>query len=148
MAFGIAVVVLTAALLVAAYFTFRDQGVPSKHEVAREFDPEECARFILGSLPAESRERLGERGARELVTYILDYMKMSGAIANGDSSELSPERPVVLGGATSTAYLVERAESAGLQVSGHEASIAMEASVEYLRRIGAVGPLAEPEGER
>ncbi len=140
MAFVVAVVVLIGVLAVAAYFVFRLQSVPSKHEVAKEVDTDEWARAIMEALPEESRERLGSSGAARVVSYVLDCMKMSGAVANGDDGEISPTRAVVLGGATSVEYVLERAAAAGLELTSREALIAVEASVEYLARIGAIGP--------
>lgn len=148
MVFVVAVAVLIVVLAVAAYFVLRDQATPSKHEVAREFDPKECARTILEALPPESRERLGTRGAIEVVSYLLDYVKLAGAVANGEGSEPSPDVTVILGGVTSAGYVVERASAAGLEVSSAEALIAMEAAVEYLARIGAIGPTVETEEGR
>jgi hypothetical protein len=148
MAFFVGVVILVLVLSVAAYFVLRDQAIPSKHEVAREFDPAECARSILEALPPDSRQRLGTRGALEVVSYVLDYIKLAGAVANGADTELSPERTVILGGATSAEYLVERASASGLEVSSAEALAAMEASIEYLARIGAIGPTVKSEESR
>lgn len=148
MAFLVAVGVLIIALAVAAYFVLREQALPSKHEVATEFDPDACARAIFEALPQESRERLGYEGALQVVSYILDYMKLAGAVADGEDSEPTPEATIVLGGATSAGYLVDRATAAGVEMTAAEALTAVEASVAYLARIGATGPSITTEESR
>ncbi|MER3396564.1 MAG: hypothetical protein C4318_04065 [Acidimicrobiia bacterium] len=140
MAFVFAVVALVVVLGVAAYFVAREQSLPSKHEVAKEFDPEQCALEIFEALSAEGKERLGLSGAREIVSWVFDYMKLAGAVANGDDSVPGPRTTVVLGSATSVQYIVERADGAGLEVSSSDALAAVGATIEYLSRIGAIGP--------
>lgn len=142
--FFLAVALTIVVMAVVAAYVFRDQARPSKHQVARTFDPDACARRISEALPDAARAGLGQAGTAALVGFVLDYMKLAGSVANGDGSDDGPERTVILGGPASIQYMVGRARAAGIELDARSAQTALEAAVGYLAEIGAVGP--RPEG--
>jgi hypothetical protein len=142
MALVVVCIVVLAVMVAIARVVFREQGRPSKHEVARYFDRDVCAARILSSLSQRAQGPVGNGDAMQLVGFVLDYMKLAGSVANGDANDEASERMIVLGGAASVEYLLERARGVGLDLDADDAQRVLSAVVEYLAEIGAIGPQA------
>lgn len=107
------------------------------------FDPDEAVEYVANHLPFEVSAQLSYDEVRRLLDWHLDYIRMKGLSANGSTPSITS--PVVVGGAEALRYVLDRATAAGFEVSGTEVHAVLEAQMDYLEAIGAVGPAAPPD---
>lgn len=107
------------------------------------FDTEEAVEYVANHLPFDVSAQLSYDDVRRLLDWHLDYIRSKGLSANGSTPTIST--PVVVGGAEALRFVLDRAVQAGLDVTGTEVHAVLEAQMEYLEAIGAVGPAAPPD---
>lgn len=107
------------------------------------FDPDEAVEYVANHLPFEVSSQLSYDDVRQILAWNLDYIRGKGLSANGSTPSITT--PVVVGGAEALSYVMERAEDAGMQLSGTQIHAVLETQMAYLEAIGAVGPAAPPD---
>jgi hypothetical protein len=108
------------------------------------FDLDEAVEFVADHLPFEVSAQLSHDDVRQLLRWHLDYFRTRGVTGNGDSTS-APTGPVVMGGAETVEYVLERAGQAGLEVTASQVHAVVEAQLLYLRSIGAVQSYEPPD---
>ena len=109
------------------------------------FDLETAVTYVADHLPFEVSSQLSHDDVRQLIRWHLDYFRIRGVSANGDTDEITAA-PVVVGGSETVDYLLGRARDAGLEVDAPQVHAVVEWQMSYLRSIGAIGPPAEEPG--
>jgi hypothetical protein len=80
---------------------------------------------------------------RRILEFQLEYFQRRGVTGNGSSAH--PPGDVVVGGAETVDYILERARLTGEEYLPEQVHAVVETQLAYLREIGAVGPpAAEP----
>lgn len=103
------------------------------------FDLEEAVDWVAAHLPFEVTAELSHDDVRRIMRWNLDYFRTRGVSSNGSTSAtLSAD--VVVGGAETVDFALTQAQQAGLGYSAAQVHAVLDAQMQYLEAIGAVGP--------
>lgn len=131
------VVVVAIALIAVGGVTARLAGSPP----TSVFQLEEAVQFVAERLPDELTARLSYDDVRTLIGWHLDYLRAKGVAGVSDHDlEAMPPGPIVTADDEAVAYVLGRAEEAGVDLDDVEVVEVLEAELDYLRVIGAIGP--------
>jgi len=107
------------------------------------FDPDEAVAWVAEHLPFEVSAELSHTDVRRIIDWNLEYFRSKGVSANGSGPHV--EGPVVVGGAETVAYVLGRSQATGEAYTAAQVHAVLDAQMEYLYSIGAIGPEAPPE---
>jgi hypothetical protein len=107
------------------------------------FDLEEAVEWVAGHVPFEVAAELSHADVREIFRWHLQYFRIRGVSADGETAQ-GPVLPVVVGGEDAVDYVLARAEQAGRDLDPDHVRTVLEVQMAYLSSIGAVGPPARP----
>lgn len=107
------------------------------------FDPDEAVEWVANHLPYEVGAELTHDDVRRIIGWNLEFFRSKGLSGNGSS--LHVETPLVIGGAETVAYVLQKAVSAGADYRPDHVHAVLEAQMSYLEAIGAIGPEAPPD---
>ncbi|MGH9154636.1 MAG: hypothetical protein ACRD1K_02005 [Acidimicrobiales bacterium] len=110
------------------------------------FELEEAVDWVADHLPFEVSAVLSHDDVRRIIDWNLEFFRLKGVSGNGHSP--APTGPVVVGGAETVEYVLVRAEAAGTPYTPPQVHAVLDAQMEYLEAIGAIGPEAPPEESR
>ena len=132
---ALAVVFAVAAVVVGREARRLDAEPP--HPV---FDPDEAVEWVANHLPFEVSAVLSHDDVRQILDWNLQYFRSKGVSGNGSTPHL--DTPIVVGGAETVAYVLDRAAAAGNDFTPEQVHAVLDAQMSYLEAIGAVGPEA------
>jgi hypothetical protein len=140
--------VIVVYLLVALAVVFAVAAVVVGREARRldaepprpVFDPDEAVEWVANHLPFEVSAVLSHDDVRQILDWNLQYFRSKGVSGNGSTPHL--EGPIVVGGAETVAYVLDRASAAGSDFTPEQVHAVLDAQMSYLEAIGAVGPEA------
>jgi hypothetical protein len=99
--------------------------------------------WIADRLPPEVSAQISYEDVRDLVTWHLEMLEEDGVRQTADpDSDL-----VIVEDQGTIAALVDRAFDQGRAIDATQVRAVLDGELAYLRAIGAVGPLADPERE-
>jgi hypothetical protein len=104
-------------------------------------DIDSLTSWVLSHLPRAIAGSLDADDIRRIVTWHLDFVRSKRASTNGNASK--PARHVIVAGAETAEYVLERASAEGLSYTPAQVHAVLDAQVAYLESIGA----AEQPGE-
>lgn len=108
------------------------------------FDLDQAVGWVADRLPDEVTAQLSYDDVGDLLGWHLDYLEAKGVAADG-SAGTPVAGPAVAADDEAVAYVLARAEEAGLEVTDDEVVEVVEAAEAYLVAIGAVGrPVPAP----
>ena len=107
------------------------------------FDLDEAVAWVAEHLPFEVTAVLSHHDVRQIIDWNLEFFRLKGVSGNGHSP--APAGPVVVGGAETVDYVLARAQAAGTPYTPSQVHAVLDAQMEYLEAIGAIGPEAPPE---
>jgi hypothetical protein len=140
--------VIVVWLLVALAIVFAVAAVVVGREARRldaepprpVFDPDEAVEWVANHLPFDVSAVLSHDDVRQILDWNLQYFRSKGVSGNGSTPHL--DAPIVVGGAETVAYVLDRAASAGSEFTPEQVHAVLDAQMSYLEAIGAVGPEA------
>jgi hypothetical protein len=140
--------VIVVYLLVALAIVFAVAAVVVGREARRldaepprpVFDPDEAVEWVANHLPFEVSAVLSHDDVRRILDWNLQYFRSKGVSGNGSTPHL--DAPIVVGGAETVAYVLERAAQTGSDFTPEQVHAVLDAQMSYLDAIGAVGPEA------
>jgi hypothetical protein len=146
-------VVLTVLVVVAIGLVAVGRTTASLAEAPPRvvFDLEDAVVFVGDAVPFEVSAQLSYDDVRELLGWYLDYLEAKGVAAEAealalaaDAGEAAPgpvggEAPIVADDDEEVAYVLGRAEEAGLEADDVAVHEVIAAANVYLEAIGAVG---------
>jgi hypothetical protein len=143
--------VTVAYILVALALTFAIAAAVVGREARRldaepprpVFDPDEAVEWVANHLPFEIGAELSHDDVRRIVAWNLEFFRSKGLSGNGSSLQM--ETPLVIGGAETVAFVLQRAAAAGAAYRPDHVHAVLEAQMSYLEAIGAIGPEAPPD---
>lgn len=106
------------------------------------FDLEDAVEWVADHLPFEVTAVLSHDDVRQIIDWNLEYFRLKGVSGNGHSP--LGAGPVIVGGAETVDYVLTRAQAAGLSFSPVHVHAVLDAQMDYLEVIGAIGPEASP----
>ena len=140
------VLVIVAAVLVAALVataatvtrqTERRRPPTQRRAQRRRAVDQDVVSWVTRHLPFEVSERLSEQDVRQIIDWNLEYFRSRTTSGNGHSA--SVEAPIVVAGAETVDYVLERAGAVGTSYTPAQVHAVLAAQMSYLESIGAVG---------
>ena len=135
-----ALVVLGLSCAIAAWFVIREAGRMAMEPPPPVFGPEEAYDWVVAHVPDVVAATLTPDDVRRILDFQLEYFQRKGVTGNGSSA--NPPGDVVVGGAETVDYILERARNSGEAYLPEQVHAVIETQLAYLREIGAVGPRA------
>ncbi len=142
MALVTALLVIGIACAIAAWFVVREAGRMAAEPPPPVFDPEEAYEWVVEHLPEIVAATLTPDDVHRILGFQLEFFQRKGVTGNGSSSH--PPGDVIVGGAETVDYILERARVTGDEYLPEQVHAVIETQLAYLRAIGAIGP---PAGE-
>jgi len=130
----IALVVVAIALVSVGRVTAELAASPPQSY----FDIDEAVTFVADLLPAEATASLSYDDVRSIIEWHLEYLEAKGVAHHGEPVE-SPAGPLVADEDDGVAFVLGRAEAAGLEVSDVDVVHVLDGERAYLQAIGAIG---------
>jgi hypothetical protein len=141
------IVFVVVIALIAAGIAYLIVGRESRtHDLSATpvlFDVDSAVAWMADQLPASMQAELKYEDVRSVVEWNIEFMKARGVIANGHKPISTG--PIVVGGAESAEYILQKAVESGLEISAEQVHAILEAQVAYLEHIGAVGYPAQDD---
>lgn len=134
-----AVVIFAIAAAFVGTETFRLGHTPQ----AAIFDLDEAVDLVADGLPAESQARLTYDEVRALLRATLDHLASKGLSAwPGAEPSADGAQAVVVADDDAVAVVLGAAEAQGIEVDDEDVFRVITLLLDYLDRIGALGPRA------
>lgn len=108
------------------------------------FDLDEAVDWVADNLPFEVSAELSHADVRQIIDWNLEFFRTKGVSGNGHSPEPT-DGPIVVGGAETVDYVLAKAASIGAGYTAPQVHAVLDAQMEYLEVIGAIGPEAPPD---
>jgi hypothetical protein len=133
-----AVLALAVVFVIAAVVVGREARRLAGQPPRPTLDLNEAVQWVARHLPFDVSAELSYDDVRRIIDWHLEYLRIRGVSSNGSSGR--PQGPVVVGGAETVDYVLERAEAVGSPYTATQVHAVLEAQMAYLESIGAVGP--------
>jgi hypothetical protein len=138
-----AMLVTGVACAIAAWFVIREAGRMASEPPPPVFDMEEAYEWVVENVPDVVAATLTPADVRRILDFQLEFFQRKGVAGNGSSSH--PPGDVIVGGAETVEYILDRAAATGETYLPEQVHAVIETQLAYLREIGAVGPESGPE---
>ncbi|MEY2460111.1 MAG: hypothetical protein QOG30_1941 [Acidimicrobiaceae bacterium] len=135
----VAALVVVAALLVvviALVAVGRESFTLGAQPKQAHFDLEEAVEFVADRLPDEVTAVLTYDDVRSILRWHLEYLRDRGVPVRRDQTEGGP---VVVEDDEGVAWVLGKADDAGLEVTDADVAIVLEVELAYFDAIGAIG---------
>lgn len=109
------------------------------------FDEDEVFDWVVEHLPDIVAATLTTKDVARILDFQVELFARRGVSVNRESA--TPEGPVVVGGAETVEYIVDRCADTGEEYLPEQVLGVIETQAGYLRAIGAVGTQALPDEE-
>ncbi len=137
------VLVIAIVLVIAAAVIGREARRLDAVPPRPVFDLDEAVGWVADHLPFEVSAVLSHDEVRQVIDWNLEFFRSRGPTGNGSGPRTDGR--IVVGGAETVDFVLDRARSAGLDISPRQAHAVLDAQLGYLRAIQAIGPEAPPE---
>jgi len=139
----IALLVIGLACAIAAWFVIREAGRMAAEPAPPVFDMEEAYDWVVQHVPDDVAASLTPEDVRRILDFQLEFFQRRGVSGNGSSAH--PPGDVVVGGTETVDYILHRASATGESYLPEQVHAVIQTQIEYLRAIGAVGPVADAD---
>ena len=139
----VGMVVVGLVIAIAAVVVVREAGRLAKEPPPALFDLEEAYEWVVEHVPDDVAATLTPDDVRQILDLQVEFFKRKGVSGNGSSGQ--PAGSVVIGGAETVDYIIERATATGDAYLPEQVHAVLETQLSYLRAIGAIGPSAGPD---
>ena len=134
---------VAAVFAIAAIVIGREARRLAAEPVRRTFDFEEAVTWVCDHVSDDVAAVLTPDDVRQILDWHLEYFRLKGVSGNGSGPHV--EGPVVVTGAETVGFVLERAEQAGTPFTPAQVHAVLDAQMGYLTEIGAVGSIADPD---
>jgi hypothetical protein len=143
-------VVVGLVVGIAAFVVAREAGRVARKPPPALYDFEDAFDWVVEHVPDDVAATLTPDDVRRILDFQVEFFKRKGVSANG--SVAYPSGTVVIGGAETVDYILERCAATGEAYLPEQVHGVVETQLSYLRIIGAIGPAVGPdardEGDR
>jgi hypothetical protein len=136
-------VVVGIACAIAAWFVIREAGRLAAEPPPPVFDMDEAFEWVVAHIPDIVAATLTSDDVRRILDFQLEFFQRKGVAGNGSSAH--PPGDVIVGGAETVDYIVDRSAATGEEYLPEQVHAVIETQLAYLRAIGAVGDAARPD---
>ena len=137
-ALGIAAVFAIAAIVIG-----REARRLAALPVQRSFNFEDAVTWVCDHVSEDVAAVLTPDDVRQILDWHLEYFRLKGVSGNGSGPQV--DGPVVVTGAETVGFVLQRAEEAGSAYTPEQVHAVLDAQMGYLTEIGAVGQLVDPD---
>jgi hypothetical protein len=130
-------VVIGLACAIGAWFVAREAGRLSAEPPPPVFDIEEAYDWVVENLPDIVAATLTPEDVRRILDFQIEFLQRKGVTGNGSSVHTPGD--VVVGGAETVDYIVERSRATGEEYLPEQVYAVIDTQLAYMRAIGAVG---------
>jgi hypothetical protein len=141
--FVVGMIVVGLVVAIAAIFVVREASRLAQEPPPPVFDLEEAFEWVVAHVPDDAAATLTPDDVRRILELQVEFFQRKGVSGNGSSRE--PVGSVVIGGAETVDYIIDRAAAAGEEYLPEQVHAVIETQLSYLRAIGAIGPPAGPD---
>jgi hypothetical protein len=106
------------------------------------FDLDEAVEFVAEHLPRSVTARLSYDEVRQLLAWHLEYLTARGVPRTREAASSNGSDSVVIDEEEPVAYVLMRAEAAGVDADADDVVAVLDAETAYFTAIGAIGPEA------
>jgi hypothetical protein len=138
-----AVIAVLVVFAIAAFVVGREARRLDAVPPRPVFDMDEAVAWVADHLPFEISAVLSHSDVRNIIDWNLEYFRSKGVSGNGSSPHL--EGQVVVGGAETVDWVLDRASKVGTSYTAAQVHAVLDAQMTYLEAIGAIGPEAPPD---
>jgi hypothetical protein len=135
--------VVGIACAIAAWFVIREAGRLAAEPPPPVFDMDEAFEWVVAHVPDLVAATLTPGDVRRILDFQLEFFQRKGVAGNGSSAH--PPGDVIVGGAETVEYIVNRSAATGEEYLPEQVHAVIETQLAYLRAIGAVGDAARPD---
>ena len=128
---------------IAAFVVTREAGRIARRPPPALFDLEDAFEWVVAHVPDDVAATLTPDDVRRILDFQVEFFKRKGVSANGSTEY--PPGTVVIGGAETVEYILERCAATGESYLPEQVHGVLETQLAYLRAIGAVGPAGGPD---
>ncbi len=132
-----------AVFVIAAVVIGREARRLSAQPIRRTFNFEDAVAYVCDRVDDQVAAVLTPDDVRRILDWHLEYFRLKGVSSNGSGPH--PEGPVVVSGAETVSFVLLQAEAAGTPYTPEQVHAVLDAQMQYLTDIGAVGPVADPD---
>ncbi len=136
----VAALAVGLVLAIAAFFVVREASRIAESPPPALFNVDDAYRWVVRHVHDDVAATLTPADVRRILEFQLEFFKRRGVAVNGSSAH--PPGPVVVGGAETVDYILERSAATGEAYIPEQIYAVVETQLSYLRSIGAVGPVA------
>ena len=138
------VLVLAIVFAIAAIVVGREARRLDAQPPRPVFDVGQAVEWVAEHLPFEVSAVLSHDDVRRILDWNLEYFRLKGVSGNGSTTQ-GESGPVVVGGAETVAYVLDKARALGASYTPAQVHAVLDAQMTYLEAIGAIGPQAPPD---
>ena len=142
MTFLAVVLAIGVILLAAAFFVGREAARLATAPPPPTYSLDEAYEWVVQHVPDDVAATLTPDDVKRIIGFQLEYFKKRGVAVNGVKPHM--DAPVIVGGAETVAYILERSEATGESYLPEQVHAVVETQLAYMRAIGAVGAPAPP----
>jgi hypothetical protein len=128
---------------IAAFVVAREAGRIARRPPPALFDLDDAFDWVVAHVPDDIAATLTPEDVRRILDFQVEYFKRKGVSANG--SMAYPPGTVVIGGAETVDYILERCAATGEAYLPEQVHGVVDTQLTYLRTIGAIGPAVGPD---
>ena len=128
---------------IAAFVVVREAGRVARRPPPALYDVEDAFDWVVAHVPDDVAATLTEADVRRILEFQVEFFKRKGVSANG--SVAYPPGMVVIGGAETVDYILERCAATGEAYLPEQVHSVVDTQLTYLRTIGAIGPAVGPD---
>ena len=140
-----AIIAVVAVLVIALVTLGRLTGTLEGQAPTAVYDLDEAVQYVADRLPDDVTATLSYDDVRSLLTWHIEYLERTGVARRQGVDDVAPG-PLVVSDDDALAWVLGRAETAGLECSDVWAAQVIAADEAYLDAIGAFGPVVDPDG--
>ncbi len=137
----VGMLMLGLVVAIAAVIVVREAGRLAKEPPPALFDLDEAFDWVVAHVPDDVAATLTPDDVRRILDLQVEFFKRKGVSGNGSTRE--PAGAVVIGGAETVDYILERAAATGERYLPEQVHAVIDTQLSYLRSIGAIGPPAD-----
>ena len=134
-----ALLVVAIALVAVGRATSELASAPPRSSYALE----EAVQFVADRLSTDASSQLSYAEVDQLLGWHLDYLEDRGVASEGQP-EVPTSGPLVADEDDALAYVLGRADAAGLEVADEHVAEVLAGDIAYLEAIGAIGAEVAP----
>jgi hypothetical protein len=138
------VIALLVVFVIAAVVVGREARRLSTEPPRSVYDIDEAVQWVAEHLPFDVTAVLTYDDVRRIIDWHLEFLRTRAVSSNGHGAAQT-DTPIVVGGAETVDYVLQRSSSAGSAYTSEQIHAVLEAQMGYLEAIGAVGPAGPDE---